>query len=59
MLTDLVNYQNKWVAISKDSKNILLSAKDFIILFNQIKKKRLGEKVTMMYVHPLNSSYAP
>lgn len=59
MLTDLVNYQNKWVAISKDSKNILLSAKDFLNLFNQIKKKGLEKEVTMLYVTPLNASYAP
>lgn len=59
MLPITSRLQNQWIALSLDRTKVLLSAKNLTTLYRKIKERRLEENTVVMYVNPLDASYAP
>lgn len=51
-------FQNKWVALSKDRKNVLATATDIASLDKKVKKDKLKD-VIYHYILPYHVSYSP
>lgn len=54
----LINYENKWVALTPDRKTVVASGKDYKAVANKLKK--MGEKdVVLTYVPQFDIYLAP
>jgi len=60
-MIDLTNllapYENKWVALAEDEKDVLASGDDIQQVYNIIEGKKL--KATYMFVHSFSGVFAP
>ena len=56
----LLNYENKWVALTLDNKKVIASDKDFKKLHHKLEKMKIGKKEAIMhYVLPFGAHYSP
>ena len=59
MISSILNsYVNKWVALSKDKKKVVISASDLKKLDIKVKKAKLKD-VIYHYVMPYDKSFSP
>lgn len=54
----LLNYENKWVALSKDRSKVLYAAKDLDHLFKVLPKLKKND-VILHFVPPFNTYLSP
>lgn len=54
----LLNYENKWVALSKDRSKVLYAAKSLNDLFKLLPKSKKND-VIMHFVPPFNTYLSP
>jgi len=55
----LSNYENQWVALSSDYKNVLVSAKTISALNQKIVKSKLQNKVIITHIYPFSTILCP
>lgn len=56
----LVNYENKWVALTPDNKKVIMSAKDLKSLHNKLLEKKVKKnQAVLMWVPPFNVALIP
>lgn len=55
----LINYEKKWVAITKDYKKVLASDTDVKKLHEKVLQMNIGDKVVLMWVPPFNVALVP
>mgnify|MGYP001561749758 CR=1 FL=1 len=54
----LVNYENKWVALTKDGKKVVASATDVKVLSEKLKRLK-AKDIIMTRVFPFDGNYSP
>ena len=55
----LRNFENQWVAMSKDYKEVIVSAKTLKLLNRKIEESKLGEQVVVTQVYPFSTIICP
>lgn len=56
----LLPYEKKWVALSKDNKKVIASAKDVKNLVDKLERMRVKkDQAVLTWVFPFRQSFAP
>lgn len=53
------DYENQWVGLSRDYKQVLLSAKTLNGLTQKIKKSKMVKKIVITKVYPFSTIISP
>lgn len=59
VINPLKDFENQWVALSKDYQHVLVSAKTLNLLNKKIEKSGLNDQVVITQVYPFSTIICP